>query len=222
MYDVCLGLFALIALFVQKIVSPRKQLLVKQRLGFDLPMIAKEGSPRIWIHATSVGESRAIQSLLKKIRSEHRHAAIFVSTTTQAGLELAKRSLKEADQFFLLPLDFSWTMRRLHHQINADLLILVEGDLWYNMTRFAKKTVVVSAKLSERSFNRFHFFRFFTKRLFSQLTLVCAQNQVYADRFLALGMPPDAVLVTGNLKLDMARMPVDVEEWRRKLGIREG
>lgn len=146
-------------------------------------------------------------------------ASIVISITTETGLAEAKRSMPELDHYFYLPLDFSWTMRRLTNRIKPDLLILVESDFWYNLVSYNKKVVLVNGKISETSQSRFKFFSFFTKKLFSEFDLFCLQSQRFASRFEALGVCPSQIVVTGNLKFDQPCPRLDIDRWRSDLGI---
>lgn len=92
----------------------------------------------IWIHMVSVGETRAMISLYEKIKNNYPNAAIYLSNTTETGHEEAKRSLLGASQYFFLPFDFSWIMKKVVQNIQPDFLILSEGDFWFNMLKSVK------------------------------------------------------------------------------------
>src|SRR5512135_3901857 len=86
---------------------------LSQRLGIHLPaFIPKKGQEVIWIHAVSMGETRAIIPLFRMIKQSRPDAAIVLSTTTETGNAEAKRSMPDADAHFFLPLDFSWMIRK--------------------------------------------------------------------------------------------------------------
>jgi len=181
---------------------------LKARLGFDLPTFSpRKGQKVIWIHTISMGETRAIIPLFKLLKTHFPDAAIVLSTTTETGQAEAKRSMPKASAHFYLPLDFSWTMRRLYKRLNPSLLLLCESDFWYNLLKIGKERGVpialVNGKLSERSCRRFQKVPFFTRRLFSCFDTLCVQNTLYQDRFLSLGISPEKIHVTGNLKLDV-------------------
>jgi 3-deoxy-D-manno-octulosonic-acid transferase len=180
---------------------------------FSLPA----GGVRIWVHSISMGETKAVAPLVEQIRQQMPNASIVISTTTETGLAEAKRSLPDLSCYFYLPLDFSWTMRRLSRRIKPDLLILVESDFWYNLVSYNKKVVLVNGKISENSLSRFRFFSFFSKRLFSQFDLLCLQSQRFAARFENLGVAPSKIVVTGNLKFDQPFPHLDIERWKDDL-----
>jgi 3-deoxy-D-manno-octulosonic-acid transferase len=194
-----------------------------EKLGIKLPAFSfpAEGS-RIWVHSISVGETKAVAPLVEQIRKQMPQASIVISTTTETGLGEAKRSMPELDSYFYLPLDFSWTIKRLVKRIKPDLLILVESDFWYNLVSHNKRVVLVNGKISETSQSRFRFFSFFSERLFSEFDLFCLQSHRYASRFENLGVAPSKIVVTGNLKFDQPFPHIDIERWKRDLGIKKG
>ncbi|NGX51046.1 MAG: 3-deoxy-D-manno-octulosonic acid transferase, partial [Chlamydiae bacterium] len=169
--------------------------------------IENKKKPVVWLHAVSMGETKALSTLLPHIRKAHPGAFIFVTTVTVTGQEQAKRSLPDADAIHYLPLDFSWTIRSLVRMIRPKLLILVEGDYWYNLMREVKRgggsIVVVNGKMSEKSVNRYLFFRPLSRSLFSMIDHFCLQGESYIERFLKLGIPPEKITITGNLKFDI-------------------
>ncbi|MEI6531907.1 MAG: glycosyltransferase N-terminal domain-containing protein, partial [Chlamydiota bacterium] len=77
-------------------------------------------------------------------------------------------------------------------------------------------------KISERSLRRFNILPWVMAPLFQLIDLICPQNEDYKDRFMRLGIPPDHLYVTGNLKLDDASTNLSekaVGEWKKKLGL---
>ncbi len=222
-YDLCLVLYTLVSLpkFIWEALrhqKHRKSFL--EKLGLKMPVFSLPASgPRIWIHSISMGETKAVVPLVEQIRQQMPSASIVISTTTETGLAEAKRSLPDLHSYFYLPLDFSWTMRKLNNRIKPDLLILVESDFWYNLVSYNKKVILVNGKISENSLSRFRFFSFFARKLFSQFDLLCLQSQRFAARFENLGVAPSKIVVTGNLKFDQPFPHLDIERWKTDLGI---
>jgi 3-deoxy-D-manno-octulosonic-acid transferase len=195
---------------------------LKARLGLEMPTITKEGTPRIWVHAVSMGEVKASLPLVQKLLEKHPGAAIYCSTTTETGYDEAKRLMPHLAAHFFLPLDFSWIIKRYIGVLKPDLLILVESDFWYHLMRAVPQVIVVNGKISEKSLKRFKKVPFFSKWLFNPVSLFCVQNEMYAERFRELGITPDKIEVTGNLKLDVKAPIIDVVDWKKQLGIQVG
>lgn len=192
----------------------------KERLGLKAPRFSiPANSMKIWVHAVSMGETKAVVPLVQMIRDQYPQAAIFFSSTTETGHDEAKKTMPGLSGYFFLPIDFSWAVKNITRQLNPDLLILVESEFWYNLVHAVKNVVLVNGKISELSYKRFRHFSFFAKRLFSRFGLLCLQSQRYASRFASLGIDPAKIVVTGNLKFDQPLQNVDILKWKQELGI---
>ena len=202
-----LSLFVLLVLFFPKLLIDfcfrrkyRKSLLA--RLSPKAPN--KEGT--IWLHAVSMGETKALSTLVPHIRRSYPDAFIFVTTVTETGQKQAE-TIKGVDACHFLPLDFSWIIRSFVKALQPRLLILVEGDYWLNLLSAAKQCgsqiFVVNGKLSEKSMKRYLSFRSFSRRLFSKIDHFFLQGELYLERFLKIGILPDKLTITGNLKFDI-------------------
>ena len=226
-YNVFLCLFALISL--PKVLWKREkyQKSLRAKLGLELPTLSQDKEGMVfWIHAVSVGEAKAATALFKQIKDQFPSSIVVVSSTTETGHEEAQRSLKEADCHFFMPLDFSWTMRQLVSIVKPDVLVLMEGEFWYNLVTEAKKQgatiLLANGKLSEVSLERFSILPFFAKRLFAPIDHFCLQSPVHQERFEDIGVSSKKITVTGNLKLDtpIIRMtPSEKDYWKEELGI---
>ncbi|MBS3904134.1 MAG: 3-deoxy-D-manno-octulosonic acid transferase [Simkania sp.] len=202
---------------------------LKERLGFVVPQIdnSKPG-PLIWIHAVSVGETKAAAALVEELRRQHPESRFVISSITETGQMEAERSIPDAEAYFFLPLDFSWMVRRTIQALQPTTLLLVEGEFWYNLLNEAKrygcKIALVNGKLSIRSARRFSKVPCFSKALFGLFDMCCLQTEEYRQAFLQLGVPPENIAVTGNLKFDskpIALSEIEKENWKNQLGIQE-
>lgn len=231
-YEVILWLIALIALpktifsfFYHK--KYRESLL--PRLGFGYPIFPKNGHSSIWIHAVSVGETKAIVPLARELNRLFPDNPLIISSASETGHMEAKRSLPFADHFVYLPLDFTCVINPIVKNASPGLVILCESDFWYNFLFQCKKRgaaiALVSGKMSERSSWRFGCVPFFSKKLFGLLDILCVQNSLYYSRFIKAGSFSEKMKVTGNLKLDEDYPQLsnaEIIEWRQKLGIQVG
>ncbi len=202
----------------------RKSILA--RLGFKCPPIKKGKGPLIWIHAVSMGETKAIVSLVHELKKQLAGCQLLISSTTETGHAEAKRSLPFADYHIYLPFDFYLIMQRTISKIAPDLVILCESDIWYNFLRLVKgrgvPLILVNGKMSERSSQRFSKILFFSKPLLNLFDVLCLQNEMYRQRFITAGALAEKLIVTGNLKLDEyypSLSPEEVQQWRYRLGI---
>ncbi|HET7099535.1 MAG TPA: 3-deoxy-D-manno-octulosonic acid transferase, partial [Terriglobia bacterium] len=178
----------------------------RERLG-KLPSGLRQPAPgAIWIHAVSVGETLAVAGLVKQLQRRYPERKIFLSSVTAAGREAGQKKLPGVAGRFYLPFDWQWSVRRVLRHIRPSLLVIVETELWPNLLRTVKgsgcKTVLVNARVSDRSFPGYRLGRPFMRRVLGDITRICTQTATDADRFQQLGALPDQVTVTGNLKFD--------------------
>jgi len=179
----------------------------RQRFGFGIPKIEKGERPLIWLHAVSVGETKAAAALIRVLK-EQLQAVLVVSSVTDTGHEEAKRSIPEADYHIYLPFDFYFIIAPIVKRIKPDIVIISESDLWYHFLKTSKNlgafTALVNGKISERSALRFSKIPHVAAMLFDLLDLFCLQDAVNQRRFERLGVDSEKLVVTGNLKFDAA------------------
>ena len=118
-------------------------------------------------------------------------------------------------------------MRRFLDRLRPDLAVLMEGDVWPNFVlecaRRRIPVVLVNARQTERAHRQYRMVRPFISRIYSRFAAVCAQEELYAQRLIALGVPADRMRVTGTMKFDSAQLGERVEgdeELARELGLR--
>lgn len=213
-----LALFYLPKLFRKKL-HPNY---LKNLFGFGLGEIKRKSKGAIWIHAVSLGEMKAVAPLVAKLKGLYPSTPFVFTTATNTGYNEAKKSYPN-DALFFLPLDFSFIMKPLVRAIKPKYIFFTETDLWYHLLQASynerAQNVIVSAKLSERSARNY---KWMAKKLFSYAHLICCQNQLYKDRFLALKIPESKLKVTGNLKYDTTypkRSEEEKEAFKKELGI---
>lgn len=171
----------------------------------------------IWIHALSVGEVLSSAPLIKQIRDLYSKRPVVLSVSTLTGHEIAKGLLKtDVDALFFFPYDLIWSVRKIIAAVSPVAFILVESDIWpnfiYEMKRRRIPFILVNGRVSPRSFSGYAGFSFFMRRVFSKISSVCAQTEMDARRFVALGAAPDKVHITGNMKFDQPTVSVSKEE----------
>jgi 3-deoxy-D-manno-octulosonic-acid transferase len=181
----------------------------RERIGFLPPWLqpVNSGEPgAIWVHAVSVGETLAVVALVRGLEQQYPGRKIFLSHVTPAGREAGEKRLPQVAGRFFLPLDWSWSVRRVLAQVRPALLVIVETELWPNLLReagrFGTRVLLVNARLSDRSFRGYRLARLLMRRLLEPIGWVCAQTEQDAERFRRLGARAERVAVTGNLKFD--------------------
>jgi 3-deoxy-D-manno-octulosonic-acid transferase len=224
LYNLVLGLFVIC--YLPRLLwtcSAQKNYrrLIMQRLGLSYPHFeAKIGESVIWIHAASLGETKATASLVKKLKAVYPKAKFVFSTTTETGYNEAKRLIPEMEEYFFLPFDFSWTINRLNKRLKPSLLILVEGEFWFNLVQSVETAVLVNGRMSKLSCKRFKRFSFLFNPMFKHFKLINVQNSNYKQAFLDLGVDPNIIHVTGNLKFDQIIDTVNEKLLSKELGFK--
>jgi len=212
-----LFLYNLVFLPALLLLLPGYMLRIKKRGGYgykaaqriallDQETLDRIGTGRIWIHAVSVGE---VGIALKFIREFHRRnpsSRFLVSSTTSTGLAILEKSASPWLEPIANPVDFLVITGRLLRQIRPSALLFVEADLWPNRIAAAKKlgipVVLLNARLSGRSEKRFRMLGQLASAWFNQLDLITLSDEEDRARFLSLGVRPDILRVTGNIKHD--------------------
>ena len=205
---------------------------IPERLGWRFPPELAAGGPAgaweksIWIHAVSVGEVLAVLPLAEQLKQRCAPRPLVVSTTTATGQKLARERMPFADAIFYFPLDWRGPVRRALAATRANTVLIVETEIWPNFLRECRRAhvpvVFVNGRLSERSFRgyrralslSFGARRGFLAGVLCDAALFLMQSKEDAARIIALGAPQEQVLVTGNLKYDLAGpRPSPVSSW---------
>lgn len=168
-------------------------------------------SPLIWIHAVSVGETRAAQPLVDALRRAHPHHRILLTHMTPTGRETGAQLFGEDVLRCYLPYDTPVAVDRFLRHFRPVIGIVMETELWPNLicraARAGTSMLLVNARLSERSARGYARVARLTAEALGALCVVAAQTAADAQRLRALGARD--VKVTGNLKFD--RAPTDAE-----------
>lgn len=181
-----------------------------QRFAIYSPRVREKLSPGgwTWIHAVSVGEVLIAQKFIRELKRREPELRVVLSTTTSTGFALANTEKSDWLEPIYNPVDFLWSARAAVKLIRPRRLILVEAEIWPNLTAEAKKQgatlALVNARLSARSEARYRLVRFFVAPVFNQLDLLCVQEPADAGRWEALGVERKKILVTGSIKFDDA------------------
>jgi 3-deoxy-D-manno-octulosonic-acid transferase len=182
--------------------------LLGERLGF-LPKAFEangQGKRTIWIHSVSVGEVLAVEKLVQSLVGRQPELRVVWTTVTPTGQRLAKKSESDRIQVSYFPFDFRFSVRRFFKTLKPALLLLVETEIWPNVIKEAGRSRVpvgvINGRISERSFKAFRRFSIVFKPLLGKIGFFLVQTEQDRERLIELGVGPEKVTVTGNLKLD--------------------
>lgn len=170
---------------------------------------ARPARPVIWIHAVSLGETRAAQPLVTALQTRFPDHALLVTHMTATGREAATSLYGEFAILAFLPYDLPWAARRFVAHFRPRLGILMETELWPNLLRECRRAgvpvLLANARLSEKSAHGYRRVGRLAQEALADLAAVAAQTEADAARLTALGA--HGVAITGNLKFDIAAAP---------------
>lgn len=183
---------------------------LQERFGF-LPLTvyqATNNKPLIWLHCVSVGEFLGAKPLIKKLLIQDTHQ-LFITTTTPSGSAQVKQHYQNNKQVLhsYMPFDVTWFYLKLIKKLRPSLCLIMETEIWPNHLIVLKKhkipSVLINARLSERSFKRYQKLHAFTQFILQNLSHIASQNTQSYDYFTQLGVNPDKLSHEGNLKFDL-------------------
>jgi 3-deoxy-D-manno-octulosonic-acid transferase len=183
---------------------------LRTRMGNDLPPLPTGGDKTVLIHAVSVGEINATKALVEQLSAARPGLRFVVTVTTQTGYERGQQLYGNDPRVALAryPLDFSKAIDRLLDAYQPALIILMELEVWPNFVKRATqrgvKIMLANGRITEPSFRGYRRLPFVSRPMFRRLSAVCAQDDIYADRFAMLGVPDDRLHVLGTMKFDNA------------------
>src|SRR5256884_4933038 len=187
---------------------------LRQRLGW-LPrglVESRDGRPTIWVHAVSMGETTAVVSLVQQLKTRYPAVRVFVSTVTETGKETVLRRLAGQAEHLYFPLDFRWSVRSALRAVRPHLIVVVETEFWPNFLREASArripVILVNGRLSPDSLAGYRRIRPFFRRVLAAFTLCAMQTDRDVERMIQLGVEPQRVVRTGNLKYDQVAASV--------------
>lgn len=176
---------------------------IGERLGRLPPAALHLPAAPLWIHAASVGETRAAAPLVAELRRRCPGIPLVVSATTATGRAVAAAEL-HPDVATLLPVDALRIIERVFCRLRPRGLILVETEIWPGLLRAAQRVgapaVMVSGRLSARTLARYRWAGPLFQGAVRRLSALGMQSAGDAERIIALGALPVHVQVTGNLK----------------------
>ena len=169
----------------------------------------------IWLHAVSVGEVNATKTIIEELKNRLPDYEILISTTTDTGFTAANKLYGDEHCVIFFPLDLSCIMQRAFRNIRPAVCLLMELEVWPNFLQIANRlnvpVVVVNGRISPKSFAGYKKIGSISKKFFSRISLVLAQNELYAERFRQVGVAVENVIVTSSLKYDTAQMSDKIE-----------
>ncbi|MCR9245483.1 MAG: 3-deoxy-D-manno-octulosonic acid transferase [bacterium] len=179
---------------------------LKERMG-GVPRLQTDRDI-VWIHGVSVGEVKAARNFIALLRERRPDLQLVISSTTPNGHLVARQEHPDLPVIFY-PLDLGPFPARALRRIRPRCVLLMELEIWPNFLQGANRrgvpVAIINGRISERTFKGYRVAR----GLLPQLDLIrefCVQDRSYQRRLLDLGVDPDHVHVTGNMKYDSVVM----------------
>ncbi|WP_207000345.1 lipid IV(A) 3-deoxy-D-manno-octulosonic acid transferase [Trinickia mobilis] len=198
---------------------------IGERFGRAKGRLPEDAAPLIWVHAVSVGETRAAQPLVAALMQARPDARVLLTHMTPSGRATGEQLWGDRVLRCYLPYDMPHAVQRFLHAWRPSLGLVMETEVWPTLIDECRRTgvplVLTNARMSARSYKRAARFGNATRDVFGGFSRVLAQSPSDAERLTALGARNLAVL--GNLKFDMATPPELVARghaWRAAIGTR--
>ena len=177
---------------------------LSDRLGrLKLPQL--DGT--IWIHAVSVGEVKAVEKLISRIRQQFPGRPLVVSTTTPTGQQLARDRRDLIDHTFYFPLDLPGAISRTLDRVQPQLVIIAETEIWPNFLRICRQrnvpVMMINGRISDKSLPGYAKLRRWLRPVLDNYLVLGMQSEQDRDRIESIGAKAERVAVFGNLKYDI-------------------
>ncbi len=217
--------FVLVYLLWRSRKQPEYRQHLSERFGFNYPP-RLEGR-LIWIHAVSLGETRATQSLVAALRRSRPDCSILMTHMTPTGRAASNELYGDSMTRCYVPYEYGFAIRRFIRHFKPALCLLMETELWPNLVAECQQAripmVLVNARLSQKSLLKAQRRSALIQPAVQALTKILAQTKADAERLLEAGATPAQLQVTGNLKFDVSIPPAQLElgqSFKQSIGTR--
>jgi 3-deoxy-D-manno-octulosonic-acid transferase len=162
----------------------------------------KKSNKKVWIHAASVGELMSIVPVIRKLEKNKKIKNILLSTSTTSSAKIFNKLKLKKTSHIYFPLDNNFIVKRFINYWQPELAIFIDSEIWPNMfNNLHIKNIpimIMNARITERSFNKWQLFPSFANQVFSKITLALPQN-LETLKYLKLLKVRD-IKTAGNLK----------------------
>ncbi len=196
---------------------------VQERFGHYASPAQRPHANTIWVHAVSLGETRAAAVLIEALRERFTDMRLLLTHSTATGRTEGERILREGDCQAWLPWDVPSAVRAFLDHFEPRIGILMETEIWPNLTEICARRglplVLANARLSEKSLRWAQRLSWLARPAYQSLAAVWAQTQPDAQRLRALGANVQGVF--GNVKFDATPQAEQLacgRQWRESIG----
>ncbi|MDG2159463.1 MAG: glycosyltransferase N-terminal domain-containing protein [Gammaproteobacteria bacterium] len=172
---------------------------IMQRLGWANPKVNGE---TIWIHASSIGETKIALTLYSKLSLLYPETLFFITTTTSTSKSLITESKKL--KHYYLPLDWLLTIKRFITLIKPKICIVIETEIWPNLINICNKNkipiMIVNGRISSKTSSANNLIKSIYKIALQKIDLIMCKSELEEENFKSLGGPKLKTEVIGNIK----------------------
>ena len=162
----------------------------------------KKANKKIWVHAASVGELMSIIPIIRKLEENKKIKGILLSTSTTSSAKIFKKLRLKKTSHVYFPLDNDFIVKRFIKFWQPKLAIFIDSEIWPNMFKNLHlddiPIIIMNARITKRSFNKWQIFPNFAKQVFGKISLALPQN-FETLRYLKL-LKVKNIKTAGNLK----------------------
>jgi len=162
----------------------------------------KKTNKKIWIHAASVGELMSIVPVIKRLEKNKKIKNIILTTSTTSSAKIFKKLRLKKTSHVYFPLDNNYLVKKFIKCWQPELSIFIDSEIWPNMIKNLHlrniPIIIMNARITENSFNRWQIFPNFANQVFGKISLALPQN-LETLKYLKL-LKVKNIKVAGNLK----------------------
>jgi 3-deoxy-D-manno-octulosonic-acid transferase len=203
--------------------EPGYLLAMEEHFGYYASAAPPADGNTIWVHAVSLGETRAAAVLVAGLRERLPGMRLLLTHGTATGRAEGVQLLQPGDLQTWQPWDSAGAVQRFLAHFQPRMGILMETEIWPNLVAGCAQRgvslVLANARLSEQSQRKTRKLAWLARPAYRALTAVWAQTQADAARLQALGAPVKGVF--GNLKFDATPNADQLtigQRWRHQSG----
>lgn len=205
-YSLVMYLISPLILFYFKKLSaknPDYNLFLNERFSFNL--INNSVKPIIWIHAASVGETRALSKLVELIEINYSNYQIMITNMTPTGRKTVKDLFPNVINHYV-PIDLPHAVINFYKKFKPTIVLVMEMEIWPNLIFYANKFSIpiflINARLSNKSFKSYKRFKFFINPILNKFTGILCQDINTYNNFKQLGYKK-FIQIVGSTKFDI-------------------
>lgn len=204
-YSILLYLVApLVPFYLKKRGKKNKEYNKHWNERFGVRLVNKSLKPIIWIHAVSVGETRAIAHIVELLQTNYPQYQVLITNMTPTGRMTAKALYSDVIHHYV-PYDLPSAVISFYKTFKPKICLIAETEIWPNLIHYASKYQVpvflINARLSNKSFTAYNRVKFLIKPILNQFTGILCQDQNSQNNFLSLGYSGNTSVI-GNTKFD--------------------